>query len=166
MRSSPYRAGLAGRHHKRLPMSPALLACYGPVWLSPPGKLLTQEPIFRTPPLSERDLTLGDTAHVVRVPDVLDPDEVRVVHVDGGDAPDLSNQSAKLFGAGLPPFAEALPLCREFPMEGVVALLCALFQAFPYLRDLAVKFVEIHVGEDRTCHPSHNVAKSWDQGLK
>ncbi len=68
MRSSPYRAGLAGRHPKRLPMPPALLACYGPVWLSPPGKLLTQEPVFRTPPLSERDLILGDTAHVVGKP--------------------------------------------------------------------------------------------------
>ncbi len=67
MRSSPYRAGLAGRHPKRLPMPPALAACYGPVWLSPPGKPLTQEPVFRTPPLSERDLTLGDTAHVIGV---------------------------------------------------------------------------------------------------
>jgi len=79
MRSSPYRAGLAGRHHKRLPMPPALLACYGPVWLSPPGKLLTQEPVFRTPPLSERDLTLGDTAHVICIAHVGQATEVRVV---------------------------------------------------------------------------------------
>jgi len=51
-------------------------------------------------------------------------------------------------------------------MEGVVALLYALLQAFPYLRDLAVEFVEIHVGEDRTLYPSHNVANSWDRGLR
>jgi len=44
-------------------MPPALLACYGPVWLSPPGKLLTQEPFLPTPPLCEGDLSSDDTAH-------------------------------------------------------------------------------------------------------
>jgi len=116
MRSSPYRAGLAGRHRKRLPMPPALTACYGPVWLSPPGKPLTQEPVFRTPPLSERDLTLGDTAHIIRVahqrtgagddalgvafhPQGVFQSVQRDVRQQGTDHP--SHNVAKLWGQGL-----------------------------------------------------------------
>ena len=54
---------------KRLPMPPALAACYSPVWLSPPGKPLTQRPSFRTSPVCDGDLAPGDVAHVVRVAD-------------------------------------------------------------------------------------------------
>ncbi len=117
MRSSPYRAGLAGRHRKRLPMPPALLACYGPVWLSPPGKLLTQEPFFRTPPLSERDLTLGDTAHVVRVSHH-GPWSTNLSRGPSGDAKRV------------------------------------------------LQAMQRHIRQQRPNHPSHNSAKSWDQGLK
>src|SRR3954451_13711880 len=42
IRSSPYRAGLAGRDRQRLRTAPASTACYGPLWLSPPGKPLAQ----------------------------------------------------------------------------------------------------------------------------
>jgi hypothetical protein len=42
MRSSPYRAGLAGPGRQRLRAAPASTACYGPPWLSPPGKPLAQ----------------------------------------------------------------------------------------------------------------------------
>ncbi len=64
--SSPYRAGLAGRDPKRLPIAPAFTACYGPVWLSPPGKPVTQRPSFRTSPICDGDLAPGDTAHYTR----------------------------------------------------------------------------------------------------
>ena len=65
--SSPYRAGLAGRDPKRLPIAPAFTACYGPVWLSPPGKPVTQRPSFRTSPICDGDLAPGDTAHCARI---------------------------------------------------------------------------------------------------
>src|SRR3954466_15889165 len=42
IQSSPYRAGLAGRDRQRLRTAPASTACYGPLWLSPPGKPLAQ----------------------------------------------------------------------------------------------------------------------------
>ena len=42
IRSSPYRAGLAGRDRQRLRTAPASTACYSPLWLSPPGKPLAQ----------------------------------------------------------------------------------------------------------------------------
>lgn len=50
-------------------MFPALAACYGPVWLSPPGKPLTQRPSFRTSPVCDGDLAPGDVAHIVRIAD-------------------------------------------------------------------------------------------------
>src|SRR5712691_8989997 len=40
---SPYRAGLAGRHRTRLPMTPAFPTCSCPLRLSPSGKSMTQE---------------------------------------------------------------------------------------------------------------------------
>jgi len=67
IRSSPYRAGLAGRDPKRLPIAPAFTACYGPVWLSPLGKPVTQRPSFRTSPICDGDLAPGDTAHYARI---------------------------------------------------------------------------------------------------
>ncbi len=46
MQLSPYRAGLAGPHRTRLPMSPAFPTCSCPLWLSPSGKSMTQESPF------------------------------------------------------------------------------------------------------------------------
>src|SRR5712691_12593255 len=43
---SPYRAGLAGRHRTRLPVSPAFPTCSCPLRLSPSGKSMTQKPPF------------------------------------------------------------------------------------------------------------------------
>ena len=43
---SPYRAGLAGRHRTRLPVSPAFPTCSCPLWLSPSGESMTQESPF------------------------------------------------------------------------------------------------------------------------
>src|SRR5215475_1301974 len=43
---SPYRAGLAGRHRTRLPMSPAFPTCSCSLRLSPSGKSMTQKPPF------------------------------------------------------------------------------------------------------------------------
>jgi hypothetical protein len=46
MQLSPYRAGLAGRHGTRLPVSPAFPTCSCPLQLSPSGESMTQEPPF------------------------------------------------------------------------------------------------------------------------
>jgi hypothetical protein len=46
MQLSPYRAGLAGRHYTRLPVSPAFPTCSCPLWLSPSGESMTQESPF------------------------------------------------------------------------------------------------------------------------
>ena len=43
---SPYRAGLAGRHCTRLPVTPAFPTCSCPLWLSPSGESRTQESPF------------------------------------------------------------------------------------------------------------------------
>src|SRR4029450_4767591 len=43
---SPYRAGLAGRHGTRLPVSPAFPTGSCPLWLSPSGQSMTQESPF------------------------------------------------------------------------------------------------------------------------
>src|SRR5262249_28318778 len=43
---SPYRAGLAGRHRTRLPMSPAFPTCSCSLRLSPSGKSMTQKSPF------------------------------------------------------------------------------------------------------------------------
>ncbi len=64
---SPYRAGLAGRGHKRLLTPPAFAACSGPVWLSPPGQPVTQRSSFRTSPVCDGDLAPGDAAHGERI---------------------------------------------------------------------------------------------------
>ena len=70
---SPYRAGLAERGHKRLLSSPAFTACDGPVWLSPPGKPVTQRPSFRTSPVCDGDLAPGDTAHYALISHIMEP---------------------------------------------------------------------------------------------
>ena len=46
MQLSPYRAGLAGRHCTRLPVTPAFQTCSCPLRLSPSGKSMTQESPF------------------------------------------------------------------------------------------------------------------------
>jgi hypothetical protein len=43
---SPYRAGLAGPHRTRLPLSPAFPTCSGPLWLAPSGKAMPQASPF------------------------------------------------------------------------------------------------------------------------
>jgi len=48
MQLSPYRAGLAGPHHTRLPMSPASPTCSCPLWLSPSGESDDPEASLRT----------------------------------------------------------------------------------------------------------------------
>ena len=63
MRLSPYRAGLARHGPTRLPTTRALTACYSPLWLSPPGKPLTQRQSFRTSPFCKRDPAPDDAAH-------------------------------------------------------------------------------------------------------
>src|SRR5574341_443246 len=45
---SPYHAGLAGRHHTRLLVSPAFPTCSCPLWLSPSGKSDGPEVSLRT----------------------------------------------------------------------------------------------------------------------
>jgi hypothetical protein len=49
MQLSPYRAGLAGRHSTRLPVSPAFPTCSCPLGLSPLGQSMTQESPFELP---------------------------------------------------------------------------------------------------------------------
>src|SRR3954466_2061820 len=68
MRSSPYRAGLAEPGRQRLRAAPASTACYGPPWLSPPGKPLPKGRLFQTPPFCERDPAPGEVAHIISIP--------------------------------------------------------------------------------------------------
>jgi hypothetical protein len=63
MRLSPYRAGLAGRHRKRLPRSPASLTCSCPLQLSPSGQSDGPEVSLRTSPGCARDPTSRPAAH-------------------------------------------------------------------------------------------------------
>ena len=49
IRLSPYRAGLAQHGPTRLPTACACAACYCPLWLSPPGKPLTQRSVLPHP---------------------------------------------------------------------------------------------------------------------
>jgi hypothetical protein len=63
MRLSPYRAGLAGRHRKRLPRSPASLTCSCPLQLSPSGQSDGPEVSLRTSPSCARDPTPRSAAH-------------------------------------------------------------------------------------------------------
>jgi hypothetical protein len=60
---SPYHAGLAGRHHTRLPMAPASPTCSGPLRLSPSGQSDDPEVSLRTSPDCVRDSAPRPAAH-------------------------------------------------------------------------------------------------------
>src|SRR3954452_14154524 len=66
MRLSPYRAGLAGRHLQRLPVSPASLACCFPLRLSPSGKPDDPGTFLRVPPDCVRDSVPRSAAHTFK----------------------------------------------------------------------------------------------------
>src|SRR3954463_2277404 len=57
MQLSPYHAGLAGRHRKRLRVTPAFLACCCPLRLSLSGKPDDPGAFLRAPPDCVRDST-------------------------------------------------------------------------------------------------------------
>lgn len=59
----PYGAGLAGRHRKRLRVSPAFPTCSCPLQLSPSGKSDGPEVSLRTSPDCVRDSTSRTAAH-------------------------------------------------------------------------------------------------------
>src|SRR4051812_11597587 len=63
MQLSPYRAGLAGQHLQRLPVSPAFLACSFPLRLSPSGQPDDPGASLRAPPDCVRDSTPRPAAH-------------------------------------------------------------------------------------------------------
>jgi hypothetical protein len=63
IRLSPYRAGLAGRHRKRLLRSPASLTGSCPLQLSPSGQSDGPEVFLRTSPGCTRDPTPRPAAH-------------------------------------------------------------------------------------------------------
>ncbi len=60
---SPYRAGLAGRHRKRLPRSPASLTCSCPLQLSPAGQSDGPEVSLRTSLDCAKDSAPRPAAH-------------------------------------------------------------------------------------------------------
>ena len=65
---SPYHAGLAGRHRKRLRLTPAFLACSFPLRLSPSGKPDGPETSLRVSPDCVRDSAPRSAAHVFTAP--------------------------------------------------------------------------------------------------
>src|SRR5947209_1987063 len=73
MRLSPYRAGLAGRHLQRLPVTPAFLACSFPLRLSPSGKPDGPGTFLRVPPDCVRDSTPRSAAHALASSGSYDP---------------------------------------------------------------------------------------------
>src|SRR3954453_19391389 len=60
---SPYHAGLAGRHRKRLRVTPASLACSFPLQLSPSGEPDGPETSLRVSPDCVRDSAPRSAAH-------------------------------------------------------------------------------------------------------
>jgi hypothetical protein len=60
---SPYHAGLAGRHLRRLPVTPAFRACRCPLRLSPSGKPDGPGTFLRVPPGCARDSAPRLAAH-------------------------------------------------------------------------------------------------------
>jgi hypothetical protein len=95
---------------------------------------------------------------VVGITKVFDPNEVRVIHLDCWDVPNVFDDRAKLPGLSFSLFVEEIFACREPGMKAIGTLLSAFFLASLYLRDLFVQFVEVHIGENRADHASHNVA--------
>src|SRR3954453_11852931 len=63
MQLSPYRAGLAGRHLQRLPVTPASPTCSFPLRLSPSGQSDDPGASLRAPPDCVRDSTPRSAAH-------------------------------------------------------------------------------------------------------
>src|SRR5512135_1382324 len=63
MQLSPSRAGLAGRHLQRLPVTPASPTCSFPLRLSPSGQSDDPGASLRAPPDCVRDSTPRSTAH-------------------------------------------------------------------------------------------------------
>src|SRR5215831_19150927 len=63
MQLSPYHAGLAGRHRKRLRVTPASRACSFPLWLSPSGEPDGPETSLRVSPDCVRDSAPRSAAH-------------------------------------------------------------------------------------------------------
>src|SRR5262249_27070437 len=63
MQLSPYRAGLAGRHLQRLPVTPASPTCSFPLRLSPSGQSDDPGAFLRAPPDCVRDSTPRSAAH-------------------------------------------------------------------------------------------------------
>src|SRR5260370_42159041 len=63
IRLSPYHAGLAGRHLKRLPATSAFLACSFPLRLSPSGKPDGPEIFLQVSPDCIRDSAPRSAAH-------------------------------------------------------------------------------------------------------
>ena len=63
MQLSPYRAGLAGRHLERLPVTPAFPTCSFPLRLSPSGQSDDPGASLRAPPDCIRDSTPRSAAY-------------------------------------------------------------------------------------------------------
>src|SRR5262245_6607426 len=66
MQLSPYRAGLAGRHLRRLPVAPASPTCSFPLRLSPSGQSDDPGATLRAPPDCARDSTPRSAAHTFK----------------------------------------------------------------------------------------------------
>src|SRR3954471_50313 len=110
IRLSPYRAGLAGRHLQRLPVSPAFLACSFPLRLSPSGQPDDPGASLRAPPDCVRDSTPRPAAHTFTahgspVVDVLSDDgrgHLGVPHVAYLHAPTIRPPAPLRHVAGSP----------------------------------------------------------------